>query len=128
MVRNPFKSDRFSSSNTKKKFLSFGARVTSIMASLSTLDSRKKFMILFDAATSPDNKWLAACSTYGDIYIWNIASILSKTSKSTPRITAFFTNGNDDDDEDFDNDDDDDDDDDDYNTADHYAYLHDIYQ
>ena len=42
---------------------------------------RSNFMILFDTAISPDKKWLIACSTFGDIFIWNIKSALNNNNR-----------------------------------------------
>ena len=37
--------------------------------------------MIFDTVISPDNNWLIACSTYGDLFIWNIKSILKNANK-----------------------------------------------
>ena len=47
----------------------------------------RKFMILFDSATSPDGKSLIACSALGELFIWNISSILGDSKCTNATVT-----------------------------------------
>eukprot|EP01083_Nonionella_stella_P186442 682460_1 len=70
------------------------------MACASTPANQEHFMILFDTETSPNNEYAIACSTYGDIFVWNMSSILNKSiGRQDPK--QFDDNDNNDSDNDY---------------------------